>query len=421
MRDLLPDEMYQPVRIRLYPTQSQMALIVQHCDDCRCLYNLMLAHCKETWKSEHRPVFYGEMNSILARLKASPDYCYLRETNSQSEQQTLMALSQAYVNFCQKRAKEPAFHSKKGVQAFAVPQHFKVDKKHVRLPKIGLVKCGKHKALGTEIGSGTVVVEKNGEVYFSVNQIAKKPVAPKADKIISIDLGVKTWLTVYDGKEFEHIENPRCFKKYRDRILKLQRRLSRQQKGSGRWRHTKRLIAIAKGHEANCRLDCSHKVTTRLVRESQAILVEDLDVKGMMEKQQGERKTKREKTNARCLQDAGLGQMLRMLEYKCPKYGRTLVKVGRFFPSSKKCSTEGCTYVKHDLTQNDREWTCPACGKHHDRDDNAAVNIYSEGLKLLHSGVGTPSETKPKARALRQRLRSSRNRQAEAAGSSALR
>ena len=141
----------------------------------------------------------------------------------------------------------------------------------------------------------------------------------------------------------------------------------------------------------------------------------------MLEKQKGERKTKREKTNARCLQDAGLGQILRMLEYKCSRYGRTLVKVGRFFPSSKKCSTEGCTYIKHDLTQNDREWTCPVCRKHHDRDDNAAVNIYSEGLKLLHSGVGTPSEAKPKARALRQRLRSSRNRQAEAAGSSALR
>lgn len=420
---LQDSEMHDPVRIQLFPTKEQFAAIRNHADTCRFLYNLLLEKARRRWKTKAKPLFYGDMAHIITSLKKSPYGEFLREVNSQSLQQTAMNLSTAFVNFCKYDAEEPKFHLKRGGQSFSVPQHYAfLDGNKVKIPKVGIVKTARHRPVTGKMLAATIRITKTGKVFFVVGQVVSKPVAPEPKKdCISIDIGVKNLVTIYDGKNFEKVDNPKYFKKSERRLSKLRKRLSKQEEGSGRWRRTKREIASASEKEKNRSTDFLHKLTTRLARESQAIIAEDLDVKGLLEKKRGERKQRHERRNAREIQQARFATILTMLKYKCAKYGRQFVQTDQYFPSSKKCSTPGCPYIKRDLMQGDREWTCPTCHKHHDRDENACVNLYDEGQKILHSGVGTPSEVKPKALGQRQRLSLTRSRKAEAAVSSAQR
>lgn len=421
--ELQEDEIFAPVVVRLYPTDEQFAAFRNQADACRFLYNFLLEKARKRWNNKHKPLFYSEMAHIITSLKKSPYGEFLKEVNSQSLQQTAMNLSTAFVNFCKYDAEEPKFHLKKGEQSFSVPQHYAfVGEDKVKIPKIGIVRHAHHRPITGKMLGATITITKTNKVYMSVGQAVKKPEIPNPkNRCVSIDIGVKSLVTLYDGEDFEKVDNPKYFKKSEKRLAKLRKRLSRQEEGSGRWRRTKKEIASACEKEKNRSTDFLHKLTDRVARESQAVIAEDLDVKGLLEKKQGERKKKNERRNAQEIQHARFATILRMLEYKCARYGHRFVQVGQFFPSSKKCSTPGCSYIKHDLKQSDREWTCPCCHKHHDRDENACLNLYDEGQKILHSGVGTPSEDKPKALGQRQRLSLTRNRHAEAAVSSAQR
>ena len=188
--------------------------------------------------------------------------------------------------------------------------------------------------------------------------------------MLGIDAGVKDLMIRSDGAK---VPNHRFLKKAERKLKREQRKLSRRKKGSANWKKQKRKVALVHERVANQRKDALHKATTQAVRDSQAIAVEDLNVNGMVKNHH----------LAKAVSDASMSEMIRQLQYKCDWYGRDFVKIDRWFPSSKTCSECGCVF--DDLTLNMREWTCPECGAHHDRDINAAKNIATEGKRLLES------------------------------------
>ena len=199
------------------------------------------------------------------------------------------------------------------------------------------------------------------------------------NEMLGIDAGVKDMMVRSDG---EKVPNHKFLQKAERKLRREQRRLSRRKKGSSNWRKQKRKVAIVHEKVANQRRDAMHKATTQAVRDSRAIAVEDLNVKGMV----------KNRHLAKAVSDASMSEALRQLQYKCDWYGRDFVKIDRWFPSSKTCNSCGCVF--DDLTLSMREWTCPECGAHHDRDINAARNIAAEGVRLLeqHEGKAGPKE-----------------------------
>ena len=211
-----------------------------------------------------------------------------------------------------------------------------------------------------------------GKYYVSIftEQIIEE--LPKTGKQVGIDLGLKDFLITSDNKKFK---NNRYTKKYAKKLKKAQQHLSRKQKGSNGFEKQK--LKVAKIHEkiASCRLDTLHKVSRKLVNEFDIIVCEDLNVKGMIKNHK----------LSKHIADASWGNFVTLLQYKCDWYGKELVKVNRFYPSSKTCSD--CGWINQELRLSDREWTCKSCGVIHDRDWNASKNILKEGLKNISAGT----------------------------------
>ena len=240
----------------------------------------------------------------------------------------------------------------------------------MKLPKLGLVKARASRPVEGRILSATVKRAPSGK-YFCVLSVADAPVAPMPEgavPVMGVDAGIASLAALSTGVK---VANPKAFAKGERKLAREQRRLSRKQKGSKRREKQKRKVALVHERIANQRKDAIHKATTSIVRESQAVAVEDLGVRGM----------ERNRHLAKAVADASMSEMIRQLGYKCAWHGRTFVKVSRWYPSSKTCSA--CGYVLGELPLSVREWTCPVCGASHDRDLNAAVNIAREGERLL--------------------------------------
>lgn len=363
--------MLQAYKYRMYPNQEQVALLMKHIHACRFVYNHSLEQKIRAYEQEGRKLSCYDLNNQLPALK---EKCpWLKEINSQSLQSANKNLDNAFTRFFRQKRGFPKFKSKKNpVQSFRVPQHYQVNFEHgrIKLPKIGEIKTIFHRIFAGKIRSATVSVTSTGKWFVSilVDDGAKEPApAPfTLDTTLGIDVGLANFATLSTG---EKVANPRHLEKSLQRLKVMQRRVSRKVKGSKN--RQKAIRKLARHHEkiANQRNDFLHKLSFRVVSENQAIAVESLNVGGMQKNHK----------LARSISDVSWSTFFTMLECKCRKYGKTLLEIGRFDPSSKICSK--CGYLNRDLALSEREWTCPDCGTHHDRDINAAINIKKFALQ----------------------------------------
>jgi putative transposase len=361
---------------RFYPTPEQENLLRRTIGCTRLVYNRALAVRTEAWYEEQKRVGYTETNSLLTEWKKTEELDFLNEVSSVPLQQCLRHLQTACNNFFDGRAKYPNFKKKRnGGSAQFTKSAFKFLNGQVYLAKCAdpLPICWS-RTLPSGATPLTITVKLAPSGRWSVSLLVDVEIEalPKTDSQVGIDLGMTSLLALSNG---EKIANPKGFKaKYRQ-LRRAQKALSRKQKGSNN-RHKARL-KVARVHQviADARKDNLHKLTTRLVRENQTIAVENLALKNMV----------KNRKLALAISDASWGELVRQLEYKCDWYGRTLIKIDRWFPSSKRCGS--CGYIVDQMPLNIREWECPNCGAHHDRDVNAAKNILAAGLAVSVCGA----------------------------------
>nr|WP_246589354.1 transposase [Methanofollis formosanus] len=344
---------------------------MKHIHACRFVYNNSLEQKIRAYEQEGRKLSCFDLNNRLPALK--DEHPWLKDVNSQSLQSANKNLDNAFTRFFREKKGFPRFKSKKNpLQSFQVPQSYSVDfdQRWIKLPKISKIRTIFHRVFTGKMKYATVSVTSTGKWFVSIlvddGKNEPEPAPFSLDTTLGIDVGLKDFATFSIG---EKIENPRHLKNSLQRLKVLQRRMSRKKKGSKN--REKAIQKLARCYEkvANQRNDFLHKISFRVVSENQAIAVESLNVGGMMKNHH----------LAQGIEDVSWSTFFTMLEYKCRKYGKTLLKIGRFDPSSKICNT--CGYLKRDLTLSDREWVCPECGTHHDRDINAAINIKKFALQ----------------------------------------
>jgi putative transposase len=281
-------------------------------------------------------------------------------------------MDSAFTRFFREKKGFPKFKTKKNnYSSFQYVQFVSVDFKtnKIKLPKIGKVKFGKSRTFDGKIGTCTISKTPTNKYYISIIVDDGKPIPQKvpivSDTAVGIDVGIKDFAVLSNGKVYA---NPKFYEKDEKRLKVLQRRLSRKQKGSKRRERAR--LAFAKQHEKthNRRINFIHQVTSEIVRENQTVVIENLNVEGMLKNH----------NLAKHIKSASWSEFFRQLQYKCEWYGKNLIRIGRFEPSSKMCL---CGYINKDLTLKDRKWECPQCGRHNDRDLLAAVNIKRFGLQ----------------------------------------
>jgi putative transposase len=373
--------MRRTYRYRLYPTRTQRQQLWQTLGACRFVYNWALETKQTTYEQEGTNLSWYDLNNRLPDLKAT--HPFLREVPAQTLQQAIKRVHLAFQHFF-RRLREgaekpgyPRFKRRKAPRhSFEVPQWFTIDvaARRVRLPKIGLINTRFHRPFTGTPRTCSVVATSSGKFFISIvvedgtPPPTKQPVTPT--KTIGIDVGLTTYVTLSTG---DKVDNPRHLKSTLQRLRVLQRRLSRKRQGSRNREKARRRLARAYERVANQRTDFQHKLSTRLIRENQAICIESLNIGGMIQNRR----------LAQSIADAGWSRFLRLLEYKAEWYGVTLMVVGRFAPTSKRC--HHCGNINAALELSDRTWTCGACGMVHDRDVNAAQNIKLMGLHSLRT------------------------------------
>ena len=360
-------------RFRIYPNKEQEVLLNKHFGCSRFVYNYFLNERKEQYQKDKKSDNYYTQAKTLTDLKKQEETIWLKEVNSQTLQFALRSLDTAYVNFFRCNAQFPKFKSRKHKNTFTVPQFGKLEDGKIILPKFKEgIKVKLHREVKGEIGKMNITKTPTGKYYVSIFTEQQIEDLPKTNKQVGIDLGLKDFVITSDNNKFK---SNRYTKKYAKQLKKAQQHLSRKQKGSNGFEKQK--LKVAKIHEkiANSRLDTLHKVSHQLVNENDLIVCEDLNVKGMIKNHK----------LSKHIADASWGNFVTLLQYKCDWYGKELVKVNRFYPSSKTCGN--CGWINQELKLSDREWTCESCGVVHDRDVNASCNILKEGLKIFGQGL----------------------------------
>jgi putative transposase len=364
-------------RYRFYPTQEQEELLRRTLGCVRLVYNKALHTRIEGWYERQERIDYKQTSARLTDWKKQEDLQFLNEVSCVPLQQGLRNLQKAFTNFWAGRAKHPNFKKKRsGGSAEFTRSAFKWKDGQLWLAKCSQplpIRWSRTLPKGCEPSTVTVKLDASGRWFVSllIEDHAIKSL-PQVDKAVGIDAGITSLIATSDG---EKIANPRHFKRLRYKLRQVQKALSRKVKGSNNREKARHKVARIYAAIADARTDFLHKLTTRLVRENQTIALEDLAVKNMM----------KNRKLAQAIADASWSELVRQLEYKAAWYGRTLVKIDRWFPSSKRCGH--CGHVVDKLPLDVREWDCPECGTHHDRDVNAANNIKAAGLAVIVCGA----------------------------------
>jgi putative transposase len=364
-------------RYRFYPTPEQEQLLRRTLGCVRLVYNKALHMRTEAWYEHKQRVDYKQTSAMLTGWKKQEDLQFLSEVSSVPLQQGLRNLQKAFTNFWAGHARYPNYKKKRsGGSAEFTRAAFKWKDGQLWLAKCSQplpIRWSRTLPKGCEPSTVTVRLDASGRWFVSllVEDHTVKPL-PQADKAVGIDAGITSLIATSDG---EKVANPKHFKRLRFKLKKAQKALSRKVKGSNNREKARSRVARIHAEAADSRTDFLHKLTIELVRENQTIAIEDLAVKNMM---------KNRKLSA-AIADASWSELVRQLEYKCQWYGRTLVKIDRWFPSSKRCGN--CGHVVDKLPLDIREWDCPECETHHDRDLNAANNILAAGLAVIVCGA----------------------------------
>lgn len=365
--------MLKSYKYRIYPTKSQELLLSKHFGCSRFIYNWGLAKKIEAYTLNKGKLSCFALSNLVVQLKKTDECSWLKEVNSQTLQASLGQLDTAYSNFFRGEG-FPKF-KKKGVtkDSFTAPQHnsvdFKISMLYIPKFKEGIKTIFDRNFTG-DIKAVTVSRDPDSKYYASILVDDSLELPSKApileDTAIGIDLGIKDFIVLSNGEKFS---NPKWFRSDEKALAKHQKRLARKQKGSKR--RSKQKIRVAKVHKkiGNSRKDFHQKLSTNLIKRFDTIVTENLNVEGMVKNH----------NLAKSISDCGWSSFCNMIEYKSNWYGKNYIKIGRFEPSSKVCSS--CGTIKKDLTLKDREWTCSDCGTHHDRDINAAINVKRFGLQ----------------------------------------
>ncbi len=368
---------------RIYPTDDQAKQLAQTFGCVRYVWNWALSLRSIGFKNGER-IGYAQTSAALTLLKKQPSVSWLNDVSSVPLQQTLRDLQTAYTNFFEKRAGYPSFKRKFGAQSAEYTKSgfkFEPDTRMLTLAKIGALKVMWSRDEVLEPSSIRVLRDASGRYFVSMVVEVAAVQLPATGKTVGIDFGLRRLATLSepmaDGRQ--RIANPKHAYRNQKRMAMLQRRLARKTKGSNRRKHAVHAVAKLHAKIADTRKDVAHKLTTDLVKQFDTIYIEDLHLRGMVKNH----------SLARSVSDAGIGMITRMLKSKAERYGRSVVKIDRWFPSSKMCSA--CGHINSAVVLGVEEWKCPQCGTHHDRDDNAAANIKAVGQTVsAHGGTVRP-------------------------------
>ena len=364
-------------KFRIYPNQKQMELIEKTFGCTRFVFNYFLEKSISMYKEEKKTLRYKDYTSMLVEIKKEKEF--LKEVDSISLQQSLRHLDAAYSNFFKnKETRFPKFKSKKNDKSYTtvtVNNNIKIEDKYITLPKLGKVKIKKHRLINKEEIIKSVVVSRVSNKYYVslvVTYEAKETIYNKQELVIGLDYSMDK-LFVSSDKEYQtNKESLHNYKKYEDKLALYQRRLSKCMKQSKRY--LKQKAKINKIHEKikNKRKDYLHKESRKIANFYDVVVIESLDMKKM---------SSSNLKLGKGIFDNGWGMFTNYLKYKLEDQGKRLIKIDKYYPSSKLCSS--CKHIHTELKLNERTWICPECGTKHNRDYNAAINIKKEGLRLL--------------------------------------
>ncbi|MCI0384244.1 transposase [Streptomyces sp. CNQ085] len=365
-------------RYRFYPTDEQAAELSRTFGCVRLVYNRALQERTRAWYGEQCRISYAESSAMLTEWKRTGELAFLKEASSVPLQQALRHLQAAFANFFAQRAQYPRFKSRKKSRASAeyTRSAFMWRDGRLKLAKMSEpldIRWSRPLPEGAE--PTTVTVSRDSAGRWFVSMLCEDTVAPApaTTNAVGIDAGLTSLVTLSTG---EKVTNPRHERRDRARLARAQRELSRKAPGSNNQAKARRKVARVHARIADRRRDHLHQLTTRLVRENQTVVIEDLTVRNLLKNGR----------LARAISDASWTELRSMLEYKCAWYGRDLVVIDRWFPSSKLCGA--CGTVREKLPLNVRTWTCEHCGTTHDRDTNAARNTLTAGLAAAACGDG---------------------------------
>jgi putative transposase len=360
-------------KYRFYPTDEQKRILAQTFGCCRYVYNWGLYTRSFAYKEQGEKLNYNALAALLPDLKR--EHPWLSEVSSVPLQQSLRHLDTAFRNFFEGRAKYPHFKKKQnGQSATYASNAFKWENGQLTLAKMNTpLGITFHRAFPKGCKPSSITITKDCANRYFVSMLVEDNIEPLpvVNKMVGLDLGLKSMVILSTG---EAVGNPKFYAKDEKRLAKAQRRHAKKKKGSKN--RSKARLKVARVHARinDQRRDYQHKLSTRIIHENQVICIESLAVKNMVKNH----------CLAKAISDVGWGEFVRQLEYKSEWYGRTLVKIDRWFPSSKMC--HACKHVLDSLTLDVREWACPECGVVHDRDINAALNILAEGLSVAACG-----------------------------------
>ena len=363
--------MLKSFKYKLNPNDSQKVFLNKHFGCTRFIFNYYLNQRITEYQTNNKSLSYNDNALDLTSLKGVEDFNWLREVNSQSLQDSLKNLDTSFKNFFKYKSGFPKFKSKHRKNSFCVPQNVSISNEGLIIPKLKQpIKMVVDRKFKGKIRQCTISKTPTNEYFVSILVETNHIKFDKTNKHIGLDLGLKDFVITSDGDKFA---NNKYTKKYAKKLKAAQQHLSRKVKKSNRY--IKQRTKVARIHKkiANSRMDNLHKVSTKLFKDYDLIIIEDLNVKGMV----------KNKKLSKHISDVAWGKFVTILTYKSEWNDKVLVKIDRFYPSSKTCNC--CGYINQNLTLSDRSWTCPACNTELDRDINASKNILSEGYKIINN------------------------------------